>query len=42
MQNELQNMWMTKLGLRHYDQGLTTQLLQLLERSEVDYTIFFP
>jgi uncharacterized protein YdiU (UPF0061 family) len=41
MQKELQNMWMTKLGLRHYDQGLITQLLQLLERSEVDYTMFF-
>jgi uncharacterized protein YdiU (UPF0061 family) len=41
MQNESQKMWASKLGLAEYNPELFTKLLQLMTRSEVDYTIFF-
>jgi uncharacterized protein YdiU (UPF0061 family) len=41
MQNQSQKMWATKLGLTEYNPELFTQLLRLMTRSEVDYTIFF-
>ncbi len=39
--SEAQAMWMTKLGLTEYEPELVRDLLQLMMRSEVDYTIFF-
>ena len=41
MQQELEAMWARKLGLITYDTELVNELLQLMERSKVDYTIFF-
>lgn len=41
MQNQIQLMWAAKLGLAEYPPKLFKQLLQLMTRSEVDYTIFF-
>jgi len=41
MQNQTQKMWASKLGLTEYNAELFTKLLQLMARSEVDYTIFF-
>jgi len=41
MQQEIEAMWARKLGLSHYDAELVNELLQLLVRSKVDYTIFF-
>lgn len=41
MQEQLQNMWMTKLGLSEFDPALFKELMQLMIQSEVDYTIFF-
>lgn len=41
MQNQLQLMWAAKLGLAEFNPKLFAQLLQLMTRSEVDYTIFF-
>ena len=41
MQQELEAMWASKLGLITYDAELVNELLQLMERSKVDYTIFF-
>lgn len=41
MQNQLQAMWASKLGLAEYNSELFKKLLQLMSRSEVDYTIFF-
>jgi uncharacterized protein YdiU (UPF0061 family) len=41
MQQELEAMWARKLGLITYDADLVNELLQLMERSKVDYTIFF-
>jgi len=41
MQNQSQIMWASKLGLAEPNPELFTQLLQLMTRSEVDYTIFF-
>lgn len=41
MQNQSQKMWAAKLGLAEYNPELFKQLLQLMTRSEVDYTIFF-
>jgi uncharacterized protein YdiU (UPF0061 family) len=41
MQQELEAMWARKLGLITYDAELVDELLQLMERSKVDYTIFF-
>lgn len=41
MQSQYKKMWADKLGLASYDPELLKQLLQLMSRSEVDYTIFF-
>lgn len=41
MQAQLQHMWATKLGLVEYDPQLFGDLLELMIRSEVDYTLFF-
>ncbi len=41
MQQELDAMWASKLGLISYDATLVNELLQLMVHSKVDYTIFF-
>ena len=41
MQQQLQAMWAAKLGLAEFNPQLLTQLIELMSRSEVDYTIFF-
>ena len=41
MQEELEAMWATKLGLRSYDAELVNGLLQLMAHSKADYTILF-
>lgn len=41
MQQELEAMWASKLGLISYDTALVNELLQLMVHSKVDYTIFF-
>ncbi len=41
MQKELENMWAAKLGLTEYNLPIVKKLIQLMARSEVDYTIFF-
>lgn len=41
MKKQIQKMWADKLGLAEFDLKLFTELLQLMTRSEVDYTIFF-
>ena len=41
MQKQIQNMWAAKLGLADYHPNLVQELMQLLTKSEVDYTIFF-
>jgi len=41
MQQELEAMWASKLGLSRYDADLVNELLELMVRSKADYTIFF-
>jgi len=41
MQRQLQEMWAAKLGLNEYNPELFKELMQLMTRSKVDYTIFF-
>lgn len=41
MQQKANAMWAAKLGLPEFDSALFAQLLQLMMRSEVDYTMFF-
>ena len=41
MQTEMQKMWMSKLGLTKYHPEVLSELLQLMTRTKVDYTIFF-
>jgi uncharacterized protein YdiU (UPF0061 family) len=41
MQQELEAMWASKLGLGSYDTDLVNDLLQLMALSKADYTIFF-
>ncbi|MCP9845845.1 YdiU family protein [Synechococcus sp. Lug-A] len=41
MQQEIEAMWASKLGLISYDTTLVNELLQLMVHSKVDYTIFF-
>lgn len=41
MQKQIQKMWAAKLGLTNYHPELVQGLMQLLTKSEVDYTIFF-
>ena len=41
MQQELETMWASKLGLPAYDEALVTELLQLMLASKADYTKTF-
>lgn len=41
MQHQCQLMWAAKLGLTDFNQKLFSALIQLMTRSEVDYTLFF-
>ncbi|MBN2782939.1 MAG: YdiU family protein, partial [Campylobacterales bacterium] len=41
MQQEMQMMWAKKLGMSRFDKNLFEQLMMLMIRSSVDYTIFF-
>jgi uncharacterized protein YdiU (UPF0061 family) len=41
MQQQLQTMWASKLGLADFNPQLFNQLIQLMSQSEIDYTIFF-
>ncbi len=41
MQQEIEAMWAKKLGLESYDTTLTSELIELMVLSKVDYTIFF-
>jgi uncharacterized protein YdiU (UPF0061 family) len=41
MQQEIEAMWASKLGLISYDAALVNELLELLVLSKADYTIFF-
>jgi uncharacterized protein YdiU (UPF0061 family) len=41
MQQEIEAMWASKLGLSSTDAALVNELLELMVRSKVDYTIFF-
>jgi len=41
MRQEIEAMWARKLGLSAYDDDLVTELLQLLARSQADYTMVF-
>jgi len=41
MQQQLEAMWTSKLGLSRYDGELVDELLQLMVVSKADYTIFF-
>ena len=41
MQNQVQLMWASKLGLTDFNPELFKKLIQLMTRSEADYTIFF-
>ena len=41
MQEKIENMWASKLGLNKFDPKLYNELINLMIESEVDYTIFF-
>ncbi|MFM7235176.1 MAG: protein adenylyltransferase SelO family protein [Cyanobium sp.] len=41
MERKLEAMWASKLGLMRYDATLVNQLLQLMVRSRVDFTMLF-
>lgn len=41
MQTQLQTMWTKKLGLSAYNRELVGKLLQLMNQTQVDYTILF-
>ncbi len=41
MKNQIQTIWAAKLGLAEFNPELFSQLITLMERSEVDFTIFF-
>lgn len=41
MQEKMEKMWAAKLGLESLDNELFTQLLQLMVKTSVDYTMFF-
>jgi uncharacterized protein YdiU (UPF0061 family) len=41
MKTELETMWARKLGLENYDDALLRELLTLMMKTSVDYTIFF-
>jgi uncharacterized protein YdiU (UPF0061 family) len=41
MEDKMQNMWASKLGLKPFDSELIEQLISLMVKTSVDYTIFF-
>lgn len=41
MQQALRKMWASKLGLQQFDADLFARLMQLMQRSQPDYTMFF-
>ncbi len=41
MQDEMEKMWVKKLGLKTFDKELFSELLTLMIKTDVDYTIFF-
>ncbi|MDO7083639.1 protein adenylyltransferase SelO family protein [Pseudocolwellia sp. AS88] len=41
MEDKMQNMWASKLGLKSFDNELIEQLISLMVKTSVDYTIFF-
>jgi uncharacterized protein YdiU (UPF0061 family) len=41
MEEKLQNMWASKLGLNKFDEELFNSLISLMIETSVDYTIFF-
>jgi len=41
MQEEMQKMWASKLGLNTFDEELFNELVSLMVKSSADYTIFF-
>ncbi len=41
MENKLTSMWVSKLGLEEFEPDLFIQLLQLMVKTSVDYTLFF-
>jgi len=41
MQEKMQKMWAQKLGLETYNDNLFNMLIMLMERTSVDYTLFF-
>ncbi|WP_228712716.1 protein adenylyltransferase SelO family protein [Halarcobacter mediterraneus] len=41
IQEKIENMWASKLGLNKFDPKLYNELINLMIESEVDYTIFF-
>ena len=41
MEEKMQNMWASKLGLEKFDAELVTQLLNLMIKTSVDYNMFF-
>ncbi len=41
MQTKVNSMWATKLGLEGFDEDLFTQLMKLMVKTPVDFTLFF-
>lgn len=41
MQQTLESMWASKLGIAQFDKGLVDELIELMSTTPVDYTIFF-
>lgn len=41
MEQKIEDLWATKLGLETYDSQLTRDLLTLMMKTSVDYTLFF-
>jgi uncharacterized protein YdiU (UPF0061 family) len=41
MNEKMETMWAHKIGLEYYNAPLVQELMELMEKSKVDYTIFF-
>ena len=41
MQDKMQKMWASKLGLKTFDEALFNELIMLMVESSLDYTLFF-
>ena len=41
MQEEIKKMWASKLGLQSFNKGIFDELIKLMIKTSVDYTIFF-